>query len=241
MKKLIRIVLGLVALYALLVLGFYFFQEKLLFRPTTLPATHTFNFDVPFVEVNIPVANEVNLNGLYFKAENPKGVILYLHGNGGSIAGWGQVVSPWTFYGYDILLVDYRGYGKSGGTISNEAQLYADAVQCYDYLKTNFTDQQIVVYGRSIGSGVAAGLLAQRTPKMAIMEAPFYELYDAVISKVKIFPPAFIMRYKMPSYQHLAQVTCPVHVIHGTADAVVPYLSGRQLYATVQHKGGKHL
>jgi len=238
MKKLLRIVLGLIALYILLVLAFYNFQEQILFSGDSLPTDYTHNYDVPFTEVNIPVEEGVSLNALHFKAENAKGVILYLHGNSGNVATWAQIVSPWTYYGYDILVVDYRGYGKSGGAITQEDDLYADAIKCYDYLKQSYTDSQIVIYGRSIGTGIAAGLAAQRSPNMVVLEAPFYELYDAVISKVKIFPPAFVMRYNMPSYQHLANVSCPVHVIHGTKDSVVPYISGQQLYAVVKSKGG---
>lgn len=109
----------------------YFFQEQLIFHPQKLAKDYTFSFPQPFEELNIPVDEQTTLNGLLFKTESPKGLIIYLHGNAGSLASWGKVAKAYTDLNYDIFIYDYRGYGKSEGTIKNETQLYTDNQKLY--------------------------------------------------------------------------------------------------------------
>ncbi|MEK7826436.1 MAG: alpha/beta fold hydrolase, partial [Thermodesulfobacteriota bacterium] len=94
-------------------------QESLIFYPEILPPDYPFAFSQPFEEVNVPV-EAATLNALLFKAQNAKGVVLYLHGNAGSLRSWGDVAGDFTSRGYDILIPDYRGFGKSTGNIANE-------------------------------------------------------------------------------------------------------------------------
>ena len=97
-------------------------QESLIFYPEILPPDYRFAFSEPFEEVTVPV-EAAALNALLFKAPNPKGAVLYFHGNAGSLRTWGDVAGDFTSRGYDILIPDYRGFGKSTGKISNEKQL----------------------------------------------------------------------------------------------------------------------
>lgn len=109
----------------------YAFQEKLLFFPTKLSADYTFTFRHPFEEKNYQVDGDVKLNTVLFKADSAKGIVLFLHGNGGAIHGWGDGAGVYLESGYDVLYLDYRGYGKSTGRIKSEAQLISSEFEMY--------------------------------------------------------------------------------------------------------------
>jgi len=112
-----RLLLGILAfflaVYLVLCVGLYFYQEKIIFYPEKLPDNYKFKFDGDFEEVTIRTRDSKHLNAVLFKARNPKGVIFYLHGNGGSIKDWGEVAQLYRSMNYDTFILDYRGYGKS--------------------------------------------------------------------------------------------------------------------------------
>ena len=119
----------LMLLFVLYVVGcgfLYFKQESLLFYPEKLPANYQFQFPGEHREYPVTTPDGTRLSGLLFKAKAPKGLVFFLHGNGGSLAGWGGVAAIYTQLGYDVFLLDYRGYGKSEGHISSQAQLLGD-------------------------------------------------------------------------------------------------------------------
>ena len=133
---------------------FYFRQENMIFYPEALPPDFQYSFPARFDEVTISVDGAV-INALHFKTDTPKGAIVYFHGNAGNLSGWGEVALDFTRLGYDVLIPDYRGYGKSTGKIYSEKMLHRDAAVAYDYLKGRYQEDQIVIYGRSIGTGIA--------------------------------------------------------------------------------------
>jgi len=225
------------ASYALLCLALYLLQERLIFFPEKLPAGYAFDYDMPFEEVTWPV-DGAELHALHFRVDDPRGVILYFHGNAGSLRGWGDVGEELAGYGYDVVISDYRGYGKSGGRITGEAQLLADAEAAYAY----------VLYGRSIGSALATYLAAQHRPRLLILEAPFYSLHD-LASRVMppIAPLGLLLKYELPVYRWLGETECPAVIFHGTDDEVIPFDSSRRLLAHTRSpatfvpvEGGRH-
>jgi len=111
-------------------------QIKWFFPGAHLPKSYQFQFPQKFEEVNLKTSDSAHLNALLFKAENSKGVILYLHRNSGALKRWGGVSSMYTNLGYDVFILDYRGYGKSSGQIESEGQLFSDVQTAYNYLKT---------------------------------------------------------------------------------------------------------
>lgn len=202
-------------------------QEKLLFHPHQLPRDYQYSFDIPFEEINYQVEEDVTINALHFKARDPKGVIYYLHGNAGALDSWGGVAEDFIRLGYDLLIIDYRSFGKSTGRIS-EKSLFSDAQLIYDKLKEKYPENRIVVYGRSIGTGIAAKIAAQNSPRMLILETPYYNLRDLVKS---LYPaaPAFLLRYSLKTNEYLPEVKCPVYIFHGTEDEVIYYGSSIKL------------
>ena len=119
-------------------------QEKMFFHPTPLASDYEFKFKNEFIEYKIPVEEKVTVNGLLFKAEQPKGLVFYLHGNAGALDSWGEIADFYTQNNYDIFILDYRGFGKSEGRIENEDQFLNDVQLVYDSLTTQYQEENIV-------------------------------------------------------------------------------------------------
>ena len=153
MRKLKKIIFAILGLYLLLVVSLYFFQEALIFLPTHLEQDYRYEFNDEVKELNLK-SGDITLYSLHFKVKNPKGIILYFHGNAGDLSRWGEVVQPLLKFNYDIIVMDYRGYGKSKGEFS-EAGMHHDAQLFYEYAKGQFNENEIILYGRSLGSAFA--------------------------------------------------------------------------------------
>jgi esterase/lipase len=192
----------------------------MLFYPNTLPADYKFSFDHPFKEYFIKVDEKTSLNGLLFSADSARGLVFYLHGNGGSLDSWGNIADIYLNNHYDFFIPDYRGYGKSQGRISSERQLYKDIQIVYDSLKSVYSEDQIVIIGYSIGTGPATWLASNNNPKMLILKAPYYNLPDLVHQYIKIIP-SFFIRYKFRINEYITRVICPVIIFHGNQDEVI--------------------
>ncbi|MEX0315850.1 MAG: alpha/beta hydrolase [Allomuricauda sp.] len=238
MRKLKRIAVFGLTLLTLLVVMFYFFQEKLIFLPTTLPSDYSFSFDRKFDEVFLETPDGASLNALHFYSENPKGLILYFHGNAGDLSRWGEIVVPFTNFGYDALVMDYRTYGKSTGVLSEEA-LHEDAQRFYDYALEKCPENQIVVYGRSLGASIATKVASKNNPQKLILETPFYSLLDVAKERFPWLPLTQILKYKFSSFDYIQNVKAPIRIFHGTSDNVVSYESGKKLFDTIPHSDKK--
>jgi len=197
------------------------FQEKLLFYPAKLPKNYIYSFDDPFEEIFLETNDGCKLNALLFKSEKRKGVVLFLHGNGGANHGWGQGAGLYTRNGYDVMYLDYRGYGKSEGEISSEKQLVNDAQITYDYLKGHYDENKIIISGTSLGSGIASKLALDNNPKKLLLNSPFSSLVKLIQEKV-IFVPRQIIKYKFETDRFLEKIDCPIAIFHGDKDSVIP-------------------
>jgi pimeloyl-ACP methyl ester carboxylesterase len=229
MKKFIfRSISIVVAIYFLLCTGLYLFQERLLFFPQHLDKKYKFSFEVPFEEVSINAKDGKLLNGVLFKANSTKGLIFYLHGNAGSIESWGQVAKFYTDLDYDVFMLDYRGYGKSESTISSQEQLYGDVATAYHQVVKNYAEQNVIVLGYSIGTGLAANLAAQQHPKLLILQAPYYNLKDLMSYEYPLIP-TFLLKYKFETNKALQHCKVPVAIFHGDDDRVIYYGSSLKL------------
>lgn len=237
-SKLLKTGFGLVLVLAIGSLLFYQFQERFLFSPSALSTDYVYQFEVNHEEQALQVADDAVLNLVRLKADSAIGAILYFHGNAGNNQSWGDVVAPLTYFGYDVYVWDYRGFGKSTGQLSEEA-LYADALAVFEEVSKQIDPQKIVLYGRSIGSPLAAKVAASSNTKLVILEAPFYELYDAVSSVIAGLPPRFLMRYDLATHADLQHASSPVVIFHGSEDAVVPFESGVKLFRAVEEQGAR--
>jgi pimeloyl-ACP methyl ester carboxylesterase len=225
-RKIISWTLGiLLVCWLLLIMSTEFIQDKLVFQATKLAPDHVFTFNHRFEEHAIKTKDGETLSALLFPADSAsKGLILYFHGNAGNLQRWGEYAPDFTTLGYDILMVDYRGYGKSTG-VPDETSLYDDAVEILKWAE-GIAHKKLIIYGRSLGSGVACNLAARSNPDLLILETPFYELKDAVSTWLR---PFVHLKYEFPNYKLLPQVKCRKVIIQGTKDSVVPYESAVKL------------
>jgi len=210
----------------------YFLQEKMIFLPSKLPQEFEFSFRHDFEEINLAAADGSLLNSLHFKHVDPKGLILYFHGNAGDLSRWGDVASFFVDRKYDVLVMDYRTYGKSTGKLSEDA-LHSDAQLFYDYALKQYDEHQIILYGRSLGTGIAAKLASKNKPKKLILETPYYSLMEVAKDRFPFLPINWFMKYKLLTYEFVQSVSCPIIIFHGTNDNVVPYKSGRRLFDSI--------
>lgn len=233
---------------------FQYLQEKVVFLPVKLPEDFEYSFDCAFEEYFFDTPNEGKINAVHFKIQKPKGVILYFHGNSDNLVRWGKIASDLTGFGYDVFVPDYRHYGKSTGP-RNEEYLFSDAQFCYDFLKKQYGEENIIVYGRSLGGAFAVKMAADNEPKKLILEATFFNLQDIVnrwlpnSATEKISPK---MTYHFHSNKNILEVNCPLYHFHGDKDFVVPINSGKKLFETlhtekpelekkfIEIKGGSH-
>ena len=233
----------LVKLLLVVILGFivgcgvfYFRQENMIFYPEALPPDFQYNFPARFDEVTLSVDGAA-INALHFKTDNPKGVIIYFHGNAGNLRGWGEVALDFTRLSYDVLIPDYRGYGKSTGKIRNEAMLHRDAAVAYNYLEERYRENQIIIYGRSIGTGIAAYLAKETQAAHAHFRVAHFQHAGPRKYHYPFMPSmlvALILKYPMRTDLWIADVPCPVYLFHGTEDDVVPYNSSERLLKLIR-------
>jgi pimeloyl-ACP methyl ester carboxylesterase len=226
----------------------YFLQERLIFLPSRLPDKFEYRFDQPFEEFNLKADDGAQLNALHFKIPDAKGVVLYFHGNAGNLSRWGEIAQELSEeYQHDVVIMDYRTYGKSTGSLSEDA-LHQDSQLFYDYVLEHYSENDIVLYGRSLGTGLATRLAAQNNPNQLILETPYYSLLDIGERRFPFLPVRWFLKYEFKSFEYVRDISCPVVIFHGTEDEVIPLESGKMLYESIPGErkefymveGGRH-
>jgi uncharacterized protein len=232
--------------YVLLMVIAYFIQEKFIFKPEKLAADFEFKYDAPFKEVTFNPEPGVTISGIHFNVKKPHGLIIYFHGNTRSIKGWGKYAKDFFRFGYDVLLVDYRGFGKSIGKRS-EAAMLRDMQFVYDQLCLQFPEDHILVYGRSMGSGFASKLAADNHPRYLLLDAPYYSFRKVVERFLPFLPVRIVLRYHLRTDKWIKQVKCHTYIIHGTKDWLIPIRHSERLQAInprritlIRIHGGRH-
>jgi uncharacterized protein len=223
-KILIRAILLPILFYFLICIFLYSFQERFIFFPARLDKHYQFLFSQPFKEINIETSDGKLLNGLLFSSDSSRGLIFYLHGNAGALDSWGKLAERYTSLQYDVFMLDYRGYGKSEGSIRNERQFFEDVQLAYDEMKKSYEENKIVVLGYSIGTGAASWLASLNAPRLLLLQAPYYSLTDMMRKAYPIIP-TFLLKYPFRTYRFIKNCKMPVIVFHGDRDNVIPYSS----------------
>ena len=224
------ILISIVILYIVISISLYYLQDYALFKPETLPEDFQFHYENQETkEYNLTTRDGAIINGLrFFPKVESKGIVLYLKGNSKSIKGWGKFAVDFTRHGYNVLMVDYRGFGKSTGRRSQK-NIKRDLQVVYNKIKEQTTEDRIVLYGRSLGSGFATKLASTNNPKMLILDAPYYSLTKVTRRYMPFMPLSVLIKYPLPTYKWLKYVQCPIHIIHGTNDKLIPYKSSLKL------------
>jgi alpha-beta hydrolase superfamily lysophospholipase len=226
----LTILIVIVIIYIVISIALYYLQDYALFKPEKLPEDFQFYYDNQETkEYNLTTRDGAVINGLrFFPKGESKGIVLYLKGNSKSIKGWGKFAVDFTRHDYNVLMVDYRGFGKSTGRRSQK-NIKRDMQVVYNKIKEQTTEDRIILYGRSLGSGFATKLASTNNPKMLILDAPYYSLTKVTARYMPFMPLSVLMKYPLPTYKWLKYVQCPIHIIHGTNDKLIPYKSSLKL------------
>lgn len=212
------------ALYGLAIAWLWLRQENLLFFPEPLPAGYRLAVEPDVHELSIPVPG-AQLSVLQLRRPDPKGVVFFLHGNAGNLAGWFTDTALYREANFDLVMMDYRGYGKSTGRIESEAQLRADVQAVWQAVAPRYAGRKLVVLGRSLGTALAADLAAQlgaagRPPELTILVSPYGSMREL---SEEFYPwvPAAILRYPLDTARHALQIRGPVFLVHAARDELI--------------------
>lgn len=225
-------VLGLVATAYLALLGaLWWGQERLLFEPEPLPADHVFAFGPDVHEVLVERPDGTRLHALHLRLPAPRGIVFYLHGNAGNLQSWFSHADFYRQAGYDFFMLDYRGFGKSGGRIASEAELRDDARAAWQQIEPLYAPGQLrVIAGRSLGSGLAAGLAAELQPDLTVLISP-YRSMTAVAAQHYPWVPTALLRYPLDTEALAARIQGPSLLLHGDQDTLIPAAHSETLKA----------
>ncbi len=229
-KKIFRSVKILLLLYASIGIALYYLQDKFLFHPKKLASEYQFRFDGKFEEIRMPF-NETDTMSLvkFFPADSiSRGVIIYYHGNMNNLEHYAAYTRPFTKLGYEVWVEDYPGFGKSTGSIT-EKKLYDQAMQVKKMADIKFNMDSIIIYGKSLGTGIAAYVASNTKAKMLILETPYYSIPALFSCYAPMYPSSAMANYKIPTNEYLQDVKYPVIIFHGTSDGVIPYRSASRL------------
>lgn len=222
----------IVSIYVLVIVGIYVLQKYIIFQPVELAAEYKLVFENSYDEFFIKTVDDATLNVLLFQTDLPrKGLVLYFHGNADNLQRWGNFHSDFTSRGYDILMLDFRGYGKSTGQ-PDELKFYQDAQLIYDWIFENFEKykkSEVVIYGRSLGCAIASNLATKVETQKVILETPFKNIHDLMKRNSRVVFLPFDFKYNFPNDKHLVKIKEPIYIFVGTKDWVVPNKSSEQL------------
>jgi len=229
-KKFFSILKWVVIVYCGIGIILYSLQEKILLHPKALDQNHVFDFKQNFEEINIPFNKTDTVNMIKFAATGSvkKGVVLYFHGNKDNVEHYAGFVPAFTKHGYEVWMPDYPGFGKStGGLTERKMYTLADAVR--KMAAARYNPDSIIIYGKSLGTAVAAYTASIYPCRQLVLETPYYSIPALFRSYAFMYPARMMSNYELPTYEFLPNVKAPVTIFHGTGDWVVPYRSGVQL------------
>jgi len=223
-ERIFRWIRIIAIIYVLIGITLYVVQDKILLHPIALAKDYSFNFPTPFIEVNIPLNGSDNLNLVEFLPKDSirKGIVIYFHGNLRNVMRYAPYASNFTRHGYEVWMPDYPGFGKTTGAFT-EANLYMQAREVYKLARTKYSSDRIIIYGRSLGSGVASWLASRKPCQRLVLETPYYSIPDLFRRYAPIYPAASLSHFLFPTGEYLSDIKVPVTIFHGTDDWIIPY------------------
>lgn len=215
--------------WAVMVAALSWRQEALLFQPEPLPPDHRFELgdDVSERWIAVPGAR---LHALHLRVPKPRGLVFFLHGNSGNVATWLGNADFYRQAQVDLFMLDYRGYGKSSGRIESEAQLQADVRAAWDAVAPAYAALPQVIFGRSLGTALAAGLAAQVQPALTVLVSPYESMARLAREHYPWVPPA-ALRYPLRTVDAVARLQRPVWLVHGEIDPLIDPAHSRAIQA----------
>jgi len=223
--------------YAVILLLVFLFQSRLVYFPqyerelTATPRVAGLDYE----DVTLRAADDVALHGWWAPARDARGAVLIFHGNAGNISHRIDYLTMFNRLGYAVLIIDYRGYGKSSGTPSEEGT-YRDAEAAWQHLMETrkLKPQDVVILGESLGGGVATWLAAKYPPRALVLASVFTSVPDMGARVYWWLPVRLLARIEYNSRERMPKITAPVLIAHSREDDIVPFAHGEALFAAAR-------
>lgn len=231
MKAFVPIFLVLAGGYGAITTLLYLLQERLLFHPTRTLVGTPLDVGLIFEDIYLKTSDGEVLHGWWVPQEDAFATVLFFHGNAGNISGRIDTVEKLYHVGLNVFIFDYRGYGQSTGSPSEDG-LYEDAKTAWQYLvgKRSIPPEQIVLHGRSLGGGPAAWLAERVDPAALILESTFTSVPDAGAHHYPFLPVRMLSNIDFDTLARVGHCRCPVLVAHSPDDDVIPFEQGERLF-----------
>lgn len=240
MKALISLISVATGIYLLLSVVVYLLQGKMVFlsnMPGRALTASPSDIGLEFEDVYLLTRDHEQLHGWYVPAATSRGVVLFFHGNAGNISHRLDSIQIFNQLGLDTLIIDYRGYGQSTGS-TTEQGTYLDAEAAWTYLveERGVPPDHIIIFGRSLGGAIGAWLGTQHTPAAVIIESSFTSGVAMARRLYPFLPVRLITRLRYPVEEYAGQLNSPVLVVHSRHDEIIPFEMGRSIYDAVTQR-----
>jgi uncharacterized protein len=230
-KKIVKGLKVLVIAYLVIGVVLYFTQELFLFHGEKLDKDYRFYFgDQALEEQNITRADGSNFNFVKLKPMDSSiaGVVIYYHGNRKNITRYAPFTRMFTINGYEVWMMDYPGFGKTTGK-RTESRMLEDGQFIYNLAKQRVGTDSIMLYGKSLGTGIATYIASKNSCKRVLLETPYYSLPTVYDDFTFIYPTNWMLRFHFPSYQYIPLIKAPITIFHGTEDELISYKNASKL------------
>ena len=227
-RSLLLIFLGLFVFNVLV----YVQQPGMLFYPTAKLEATPGDWGLDYEDVILTSRDNVKLHGWFLPAKHSQHVILFFHGNGGNISHRADSLKIFHSLGLNVMIIDYRGYGKSDGVMSEQGA-YQDAQAAWQYLVTQrgYRPQDIIIFGRSLGGAIATRLATQVDQRALILESTFSSIRDMASQMMPLVSHLIYLRYQFDTEKSIARVNSPVLLMHSKEDETIPYEHAEKIFA----------
>ena len=226
----LQIILIIFLIYSFVLVFLYFYQRNLLYHPNENNYSDD-KITVNIEKVNIKTSDNINLLGWYHE-KNLKEfkTLIFFHGNAGSLENRIHKLNHFKDMNVNFLIIAWRGFSGNSGEPS-ENGLYKDGKSAIDWLiKKDISEQKLILYGESLGTGVAVHLAQNRNFSGVILETPFTSMIDAAKTFYPYIPVKLLLKDKFENYKKIKNINSPILIMHGEADQIVPFSMGKKLY-----------
>lgn len=212
----------------------YFNQSKYVYFPTSDIVATPSDSGLFYEDLMLKTSDGTKISAWYIHAENPKATLLFFHGNGGNISHRIEFIEMFYSLNISTFIIDYRGYGKSEGSPTEEGT-YLDSETAWDYLvkEKNTDPSSIVIYGKSLGGPIAARLAEKHNPAALILDSTFTSIKDIAVKIYPFLPVARFFKFEYDTAMYLKGVDCPTLIIHSIDDSYIPFSHAEKLFDTV--------
>lgn len=239
-ERMVGIAVAFIVVVFLLFVSLRWFEHAVTFHPVRYDGGVAWNVPARAQDVWLTTADGIRLHGWFFQTEKTpaRATVIYFHGNGGNLSNVGWVGKRLADRGLDVLLLDYRGYGRSEGQIDGELGLYTDGDAAYDFVTQTrgVNASKIIFYGQSLGTAVAADLASRRQCGAVIIESGFSSASEMASNVFPWLPSRLhvLAKNRFESARKLSQAGCPLLITHGDPDEVIPTDQSRLLFAAAK-------